>query len=116
MFGGAPMPYDAIRSLSAYFPKANLINGYGLTESGTTVVAMPPGEAVKRPGAVGKPFDPTAVRIVDDAGTDVAGGAVGEVAIRVPVGQRRYHNDPAATAAAWRGEWLHTGDLGFLDD
>jgi acyl-coenzyme A synthetase/AMP-(fatty) acid ligase len=104
MFGGAPMPYEAIRSLSAAFPRASLINGYGLTESGTTVVAMPAGEAVKRPGAVGRPFDPAAVRIVDEQGVDRPAGEVGEVAIRVPVGQRRYHNDPEASAAAWRGE------------
>jgi acyl-CoA synthetase (AMP-forming)/AMP-acid ligase II len=115
MFGGAPMPHDAIKGLAAAFPKASLINGYGLTESGTTVVAMPAGEALKRPGAVGKPFDPAAVRIVDEAGGDVPEGSVGEVAIKVPPGQRRYHNDDEATAAAWRGEWLHTGDLGFLD-
>jgi acyl-CoA synthetase (AMP-forming)/AMP-acid ligase II len=115
MFGGAPMPHDAIKGLSAAFPNAGLVNGYGLTESGTTVVAMPPGEALRRPGAVGKPFDPGAVRIVDEEGGDVDTGAVGEVAIRVPPGERRYHNDAEATAAAWRGEWLHTGDLGFLD-
>ena len=116
MFGGAPMPHDAIKGLSEAFPNASLVNGYGLTESGTTVVAMPAGEALKRPGAVGKPFDPDAVRIVDDAGDDVPTNAVGEVAIKVPPGDRRYHNDADATAAAWRGEWLHTGDLGFLDD
>lgn len=116
MFGGAPMPHDAIKGLSATFPNASLINGYGLTESGTTVVAMPAGEALRRPGAVGKPFDPASVRIVDEAGRDVAAGIVGEVAIKVPPGQRRYHNDDEATAAAWRGEWLHTGDLGFLDE
>ncbi len=116
MFGGAPMPHEAVRGLAAAFPRAGLINGYGLTEGGTTVVAMPPGEAVRRPGAVGRPFDPSAVRIVDADGADVAPGAVGEVAIRVPPGQRRYHNDPEATAATWRGEWLLTGDLGRLDD
>jgi acyl-CoA synthetase (AMP-forming)/AMP-acid ligase II len=116
MFGGAPMPYDAIRGLAEAFPKAALINGYGLTEGGTTVVSMPAGEAVNRPGAVGRPFDRAAVRVVDEHGAEVPAGEVGEVTIAVSAGQRRYHNDPEATAATWRGEWLHTGDLGRFDD
>jgi fatty-acyl-CoA synthase/long-chain acyl-CoA synthetase len=116
IYGSAPMPHHAVEGLAAAFPRATLMNGYGLTEGGTSVVTMPPGEALKRPGAVGRPLDLEAVRVVDEDGTDVAAGMVGEVTIRVPPGDRFYLNDPEATAATWRGEWVLTGDLGYLDD
>jgi acyl-CoA synthetase (AMP-forming)/AMP-acid ligase II len=116
MYGGAPMPHPGVVALAKAFPNATLVNGYGLTEGGTTVVAMPPGEAIRRPGALGRPFDADSVRIVDDQGVDVPAGAQGEVVIKVPKGERRYYNNDAATEEAWRGEWLFTGDLGRFDE
>jgi len=116
IYGSAPMPHHAVQQLSASFPRATLMNGYGLSEGGTSVVTMPPGEALKRPGSVGRPVDPDVVRVVDDDGALVAAGTIGEVAIKVEAGQRFYHNDPAATAATWRGDWVQSGDLGYFDD
>ncbi|HXX90821.1 MAG TPA: class I adenylate-forming enzyme family protein [Acidimicrobiales bacterium] len=115
LYGSAPMPHHAVEFLAAAFPRATLLNGYGLTEGGTSVVVMPPGEALRRPGAVGRPLDPDGLRVVDDTGAAVTAGVVGEVTVRAPTGQRAYHNDPDASAATWRGEWVHTGDLGFVD-
>jgi long-chain acyl-CoA synthetase len=77
---------------------------------------MPPGELLRRPGSVGKPVAGASVRIVDDAGVEVAQGEVGEVAIRLAAGQRSYWNDPDATARTWRDGWVQTGDLGYVDD
>jgi long-chain acyl-CoA synthetase len=114
IYGSAPMPHHAVERLATLFPEAALLNGYGLTEGGTSVVAMPPGEAVARPGSVGRPLDPGGLRVVDDAGEPVAAGVIGEVVIRVPKGQRFYLNDPDASATTWRGEWVHSGDLGYL--
>jgi len=116
IYGSAPMPHHAVQRLTAAFPRATLMNGYGLTEGGTSVVTMPPGEALRRPGSVGRPLDADAVRVVDDTGDAVATGTVGEVAIKVEAGQRYYHNDPDATAVTWRGDWVRSGDLGYLDD
>jgi acyl-CoA synthetase (AMP-forming)/AMP-acid ligase II len=115
MYGSAPMPHHAVEFLARAFPRATLLNGYGLTEGGTSVVVMPPGEALRRPGAVGRPLDPDGVRVVKESGDDADVDMVGEVVVRAPAGQRSYHNDPDASAATWRGEWVHTGDLGFLD-
>jgi acyl-CoA synthetase (AMP-forming)/AMP-acid ligase II len=116
MFGGAPTPPAAVEALADAFPTAVLINGYGLTEGGASVCALPPGEARRRPGSVGKPMPGAEVRVVDDDGIDVAGGDVGEIVLKVPTGERRYWGDEEATAKTWRDGWVYTGDLGRVDE
>jgi len=116
IYGSAPMPRHAVALLAAAFPRATLMNGYGLTEGGTSVVTMPPGEALRRPGSVGRPVGTDVVRVVDEVGDVVGPGTTGEVAIKVEAGQRFYHNDPEATAATWRGDWVRSGDLGYFDE
>jgi acyl-CoA synthetase (AMP-forming)/AMP-acid ligase II len=116
MFGGASTPAAAVLRLGELLPNAMLLNGYGLTEGGGSICVLPPGEAVRRPGSVGKPMRGVEVRIVDDAGAPVAPGDVGEITLRLPTGERRYWNDPDATARTWRDGWVHTGDLGRIDE
>jgi acyl-CoA synthetase (AMP-forming)/AMP-acid ligase II len=115
MFGGAPTPPEAVEQLGEVFPHALLLNGYGLTEGGGSICVLPPGEARNRPGSVGKPMEGVSLRIVGEAGDEVAVGQVGEVVLRVPAGERSYYRDPEATAQTWRDGWVHTGDLGRLD-
>jgi acyl-CoA synthetase (AMP-forming)/AMP-acid ligase II len=115
MFGGAPTPPAAVAALAEAFPNAVLTQGYGLTEGGNSVCVLPPGEALKRPGSVGRPMTGVAIRLVDDDGREVPVGDVGEITLRLPAGRRSYHNDPEATAATWRDGWVFTGDLGRLD-
>jgi acyl-CoA synthetase (AMP-forming)/AMP-acid ligase II len=116
MFGGASTPPAAVLRLGALLPNAMLLNGYGLTEGGGSICVLPPGEAARRPGSVGKPMRGVDVRIVDEDDRALATGEVGEIALRLPSGERHYWNDPAATAQTWRDGWVHTGDLGRLDD
>ena len=91
-------------------------NNYGMTEAGSVYCLMPPGEAVKRPGSVGKPLPPAEVRIVDAEEPTVPAGEVGEVRLRSPGRQREYFGDPEATARTWVDGWLVTGDLGRVDE
>jgi fatty-acyl-CoA synthase/long-chain acyl-CoA synthetase len=116
MFGGAPTPPAAVEALADAFPNAVLINGYGLTEGGASICALPPGEARRRPGSVGKPMPGAEIRVVDDDGTPVPEGDVGEIVLKVPTGERRYWGDEEATAKTWRDGWVYTGDLGRIDE
>jgi acyl-CoA synthetase (AMP-forming)/AMP-acid ligase II len=116
LYGSAPTPTHAVVALAEAFPRAMLCNGYGLTEGGGSACTMPPGEALARPGSVGKPVEGVALRILDDAGDELPVGEIGEVAIRIGGGQREYWNDPVASAETWRDGWVHSGDLGYLDD
>jgi crotonobetaine/carnitine-CoA ligase len=55
------------------------------------------------------------MRVLDDQGRDVPVGQTGEIAVRSPVTMQGYYRDAEATAAAFRGGWFLTGDLGYRD-
>ncbi|WP_447037523.1 AMP-dependent synthetase/ligase [Streptomyces sp. DSM 118878] len=99
--GGSPLDRD----LNLFFYAAGIViyEGYGLTETSAAATITPP--LRPRPGTVGLPVPGTAVRIADD----------GEVLIKGGIVFTSYWNNPAATDAVLRDEWLATGDIGALD-
>jgi long-chain acyl-CoA synthetase len=99
--GGAPLP---LAVAEAYHSAGlMLLQGYGLTES-SPVISFNHKQSYKL-ASVGKSIP----------GVEVAIGPDGEILTRGPHVMKGYWNDPAATAAAVRDGWLHTGDLGNLD-
>ncbi len=119
ILGSAPLSPDTVERLRARLPDAAVLNSYGMTEGGHATFTMDPEGARTRPGSVGRPTPPVQVRIVDDREGDpekvLPTGEIGEVITRNPGGHREYYRNPEATAHAWEGGWLHTGDLGRLD-
>ena len=113
--GSAPLAPSAIDRLQERMPDALVSNNYGMTEAGSVYCLMPKGEAVRRPGSVGKPLPPAEVICVDEEGAEVAAGEYGEVRLRIPGRQREYFGDPGATAETWVDGWLRTGDIGRVD-
>ncbi len=96
-----------------------LLEGYGLTEAVTAVMAMPPGEY--RAGSIGVPFPDMLATICRPGTTErLSQGEEGEICISGPAVMSGYLDDRSATAQAlrWHDDgrvWLHTGDLGRMD-
>lgn len=90
--------------------------GYGLTEAGPNVLCLPARWATTKPGAVGWPYPSVDVALVEGATqTIVEGVGSGEVQVRGPGVFREYWKDADATAAAFAGDWLRTGDVASRD-
>ncbi|WP_027944361.1 AMP-binding protein [Amycolatopsis taiwanensis] len=90
---------------------------FGMTETGgdLRVSEMDHDELVGT-GCVGTPTRDREAMIVDEAGHPVPRGETGELVLRGIGMMHGYHDDPEATARAFRGGWFHTGDLASMDD
>jgi acyl-CoA synthetase (AMP-forming)/AMP-acid ligase II len=110
--GSAPVPADLLLAFERRFG-VPVVEGYGLTEC-TCRATFNPVDGRRRPDSVGLPLAP--LRIVDAEGRDVPAGTVGEIVLRGPHVMREYFRNPEATAVTLRDGWLHTNDLGWIDD
>ena len=112
--GGAPLAREVALELERRLPGVEVREGYGCTESSALISAQPPDE--RRLGSVGRPVPGVEVRIVGPAGERLGPGENGEICVRGPVVMAGYWGAPEATAETLRGGWLHTGDVGHLDE
>ncbi|MDB5715829.1 MAG: long-chain-fatty-acid--CoA ligase [Sphingomonadales bacterium] len=106
----------------AAFPNAEFIQAYGMTELSPTVTILGPedhGPEARVSGrllSAGRATATTEVRIVGPDDHELPRGEVGEIVARGPTVMLGYWQMPDATAEALRGGWMHTGDLGRMDD
>lgn len=114
--GSAPLAPETMRRLRQKMPDCWVSNNWGMTEAGSAYCVLPPDEAGRRVGSVGKPVPPTEIKVVGEDGSDLPANEVGELLVRNPGKEREYFNDPEATARTWRDGWLHTGDLARIDE
>jgi long-chain acyl-CoA synthetase len=88
--------------------------GYGLTEAAGVLTVNPIG--ANRQGSTGVPIPATVVKVVDSQGIELAAGEAGEVLARGPSIMQGYLNQPEATEETIEDGWLHTGDIGVMDE
>ncbi|MFJ8587121.1 AMP-binding protein [Streptomyces sp. NPDC093595] len=117
--GGAPLPAALVEKFRAGFGPY-IRNGYGLTECTAPCAAVPaekeaPVDPASGTLSVGLPGAETLVRILDETGREVPIGEPGEIAVRGPQVVPGYWRLPEATAEAFPGGELRTGDIGFMD-
>ncbi len=111
--GGATMPADLHATWRAR--GVRLAQGYGLTEAGPNVLTVP-GETDDLVGTVGRPYRHVDVALIDpETGDLLDGAATGELVVQGPSVTPGYLDDPDATARAFVGGWLRTGDLAERD-
>ncbi len=112
--GGASMPVEILRGFEEAFG-AELLEGYGLSETSPTASSGHPGQ-LRKPGSIGTPLEQVEMRIVDEGGEEVPTGEVGEIVIRGHNIMKGYWERPDATAEVMRGGWFHSGDMGRVDE
>jgi crotonobetaine/carnitine-CoA ligase len=116
--GAIPMPDAILEPFKVRFGIESIQQGYGQSEvMGLLSRVDDPGEHWN-PGSVGVPLPGIEVRLLNDEDRQVPPGEVGEFCVRPTepnVLFNGYFGDPAATVAATRNLWYHTGDLGRLD-
>jgi len=110
---GAPMPEELLVAFEEKFD-CRIFEGYGLTETAAAVTLCRPDEP-RRPGSAGRPIEGAEVQIFDAEDRPLPPGEPGEIVVRGPIVMKGYYNRPEETEHALQGGWLHTGDIGHLD-
>jgi len=111
--GGAAM-HRAVVERWERVTGAPLVEGYGLTET-SPVVCFQPLESARTPDSIGRAAPGTQVRLVDDAGQEVAPGTPGELLVKGPQVMRGYWHRDDETAKVMSDGWLKTGDIAVMD-
>lgn len=111
--GAAPMPVELIRGFKEKYG-IEVVDGYGLTEA--TGVSTTSSGIPEKPGTIGMAFPGLEVEIMDDANNILPYGEKGEICVKGDAVMIGYLNKPEATAESLRDGWLHTGDMGHMDE
>ena len=121
-YGSAPMPEALLREALEAMPHVRFIQSYGMTE--LSPVATMLGWEDHLPGprsafllkSAGRPVATAEVAIVAPDGRHLGRNEHGEIIVRGPIVMAGYWNRPDLTEAAIRNGWMHTGDIGFIDE
>ena len=112
--GGSAMPVELLRGFEEAFG-CTILEGYGLSES-SPVASFNHRDRERKPGSIGTPIAGVEMGVVDEDGHELPQGEVGEIVIRGHNVMKGYFNRPDATAETIRDGWLHTGDMGRVDE
>ncbi len=116
-YGAAPMPAEQVKQMIAKFKTDSFFCLCGLTEGGPGGIALQPEDQIRKAGAGGTYIVNMETKLVDNDEKDVtAPGVVGELVIKGETTMKAYYKNPEATAETIRDGWVHTGDLGVMDE
>jgi long-chain acyl-CoA synthetase len=114
--GGGPLPQE-VKAAFEKLSGCKLVEGYGLSET-SPVASANPLFGVNKTGSIGIPLPATIIRIADiaDATKTVVVGEIGEICIKGPQVMSGYFNQLEESAHVLKDNFLHTGDLGYMDE
>ena len=121
LYGASSISPATLRKLLALFPAIRLNQFYGQTEASGALACLLPEDhraddaRARRLRSAGRPLRGVHVELLDVDGVAVPRGDSGEICARTDALFNRYVGQPVATAEAKRGDWLHTGDVGYMD-
>jgi acyl-CoA synthetase (AMP-forming)/AMP-acid ligase II len=114
-YGGSPMAPELIRHIRKLLPHLNLVQVYGLSETGFLTGLQDQEHTDDRLLSCGRPCPGVDVQVVDESGKQVENGHHGELVARGANVMRGYWNNPEETALAFRNGLFRTGDIGYQD-
>ena len=115
--GGAKRPAAQVDVEKKALPLADIASGYGMTETNALGLGISGDEYVEKPELAGRLYPPLQeIKIVDDNDVPLPNGQLGEICLKSPANMRCYFNKKKETEAVLKDGWMHTGDLGILDD
>jgi fatty-acyl-CoA synthase len=112
--GSTDVPVPLIEAFHAR--SVPVIQVYGSTETGPVCLYQQPGEAFETVGSIGRAARHSDIRLIDEAGREVADGTPGEILVRGGNVAEGYWRQPELTAAAFRDGWYHSGDVALRDE
>ncbi len=116
IYGGSPMAPEIVARCREKLPGCQLVQGYGMTETGPGLTMLADAEHVgERLRSCGRPLCGVELEVVDDAGQTLPRGERGCIRVRGLNVMKGYWNRPEETATALRDGWMYTGDIGYED-
>jgi fatty-acyl-CoA synthase len=114
--GGAPLPVPLVEKYTAE-KGIRFKQGFGMTEFGPGLFALPPEDAIRKAGSIGRPNFFVDVRVVDDNNQPLGPNTPGELVLKGPSSSSGYWKNPEASAEVYDEDgWFHTGDIVEYDD
>ena len=114
--GGAPLPVPLVEKYTRE-KGIRFKQGFGMTEFGPGLFALPPEDAIRKAGSIGRPNYFVDVRVVDDDNQPLGPNQPGELVLKGPSRSSGYWQNPEAYAAVLDSDgWFHTGDIVRYDE
>lgn len=114
LLGGGPAPRPLLEACVT--KKIPVFQTYGMTETASQIVTLSPEYSLAKLGSAGKTLFPAQIKIVLENGETADANTAGEIVIKGPNVTSGYLYHPEATSEKFRGGWLYTGDIGYLDE